>query len=601
MSAATLRPRLAFRVGVSGHRDVDENDARIGAQVEALLRAVSDGLARVAGGPEAAAYAGSGFDLTLVSALAEGADRLFAAKAKAFDATLYAPLPFARDVYAEDFAERPEAFAQALDTARCFELDGLRETDKARDESYEAVGRFTVRNCDLLVAIYDEAHKHGFGGAQATAEYAARAGVRIWWIQAKAPAAPRFLASAAAFRNPQRAPEGEDAYRALAAWLDDTLKPPGSPGPERDGALGFLGGIWRRLVDPDRAPLDEFYAETPPPPRAIWRVYKLFMDLVAPDPGGYAPSEPEGSGPWTDLYVTANRLSNAYGDRYRSSYVMVAALVIVALAGAAFGGEPSVWEWVWVGAEIAGLLGIAALVAINYAQRWHERWISYRLLAELARKQRVLAPIGQSLPTADIAQLVGGGEPEEDGHAPRDAWIAWLFMAHRRACPPPTGAMGPAKQAALREGLAMVAEQLAYHWDRRKRSLRADLMVKRLSEAFFLGTIWLAFVKLRLVGEGKDDAVHAIVFLTAAVSSVATAFVGIRAYAEFALLERHSKHMIAALKAADRELQALHEGVVDRPQGSLHLGRTLYAITTEMMQDIKGWSHLFRVKRLEAG
>src|SRR4051794_32873629 len=61
---------------------------------------------------------------------------------------------------------------------------------------------------------------------------------------------------------------------------------------------------------------------------------------------------------------------------------------------------------------------------------------------------------------------------------------------------------------------------------------------------------------------------------------LATAFVGIRAYAEFALLERESRHMIAVLETARDEVNALKAGPIDAPQGSLHLGRTLYAATT---------------------
>lgn len=212
----------------------------------------------------------------------------------------------------------------------------------------------------------------------------------------------------------------------------------------------------------------------------------------------------------------------------------------------------------------------------------------------------MLSLIGQSLPGADVNLLAprpeGGGVAEEK--PPRDAWVAWLFMAHRRAHPPPTGAMIDAKRSALAAGRALVDEQIDYHETRRKRSRRAGAIVRVVSELFFFATILVAFVKLGMIAANAGHSIYWMVFAAAVVSSIATAFVGIRAYAEFALLVRQSTHMIHALKAAREELHG-QAAVVEAAQSSLQLGRTLYATTTAMMQDITGWAHLFRVKTLE--
>ncbi len=76
------------------------------------------------------------------------------------------------------------------------------------------------------------------------------------------------------------------------------------------------------------------------------------------------------------------------------------------------------------------------------------------------------------------------------------------------------------------------------------------------------------------------------------------AFVGIRAYSEFSLLARESTHMLGALRDASAGLDAID---VDEPLASHELGRTLFALTTAMMQDIAGWAQLFRVKNVEFG
>lgn len=597
-----LRPRLVFRVGVTGHRDVPEDSARIREAVEACLTLVRDevaGLAatpRVRGAYAPAAEGEAPFTLHIVSPLAAGADRIVARAGLALGAELYAPLPFPRVDYVNDFPDSADAFAALVDRAKVFELDGAHVGGAAQNESYEAVGRYVARNCDLLIAIWDGERAHGQGGAADIVAFAARAGMRIWWIHAKEDRPARLIHNFAEFRAPERAPAGEEARTQLATFLARELLPPEDETPERDGALGYLAAKWRALFAPDRSPLDEFFAETPRPRRAIWRTYALLMNLVAPAAPPKPVAEETLTGPWQTLLTAVDPLSEAYGDRYRSSYVLVALLVIVALATAAFGGEPELgWQRACVIGETVALFAICLLVIVNFAGRWHERWISYRLLAELARKQRVLALIGQSLPGADVTQLTDSAEK-----ALRDAWIAWLFMAHRRACDGPTGPMVPPKRAAWKAGSALVDEQLAYHEGRRDRAKRAEARVRLVTEVFFAATIVVAVVKLVLLLRGETTLIHLIVFIAAAVSSIATAFVGIRAYAEFALLARQSRHMIRALEAARSELDSLAPAL-DDPLASLHLGRTLYAITTAMMHDITGWAHLFRAKALEAG
>jgi hypothetical protein len=609
-----LRPRLVFRIGVTGHRKDLETIPRIVAEVEACLTFVRDEVARLAATPEGqGAYAAPDKQpsLRVVSPLAEGADRIVAAAARRLHLNLYAPLPFAQIEYEKDFPDSRAEFEGLLDGVQTFELDGARDGGAAQAESYEAVGRYVVRNCDLLIAIWDGERARGQGGAGEIVPFAARAGVRVWWIHAKDNQPAKLIRSVADFHALARAPQGEDALGHLRDYLRRELLPPAYGRPEREGALGRLAEFWRASKAQDDAPLQEFYAETKLARWPLWQANALFMKVLNVETSedflkliasqkSAAAAPPRGS--WEALYQAADRASGDYGDRYRSSYVLAAGLAIVALSSAAFGAESALsTQAAFVGTEIVGLLMIALLVFVNDAWRWHERWIAYRLLAELARKQRVLALIGQTLPGADVRLLAP--QPDNQGDAddekpPRDAWVAWLFMAHRRASPPPTGAMRQAKSAALAAGRALLAEQIDYHETRRKRSRRAGAIVRAISEGFFFATILVALFKLGLIAADNGESIHKVVFVAAVVSSVATAFVGIRAYAEFSLLVRQSTHMIHALKEAGDELDSQAPGI-KAAQTSLQLGRTLYATTTAMMQDISGWAQLFRVKTLE--
>jgi hypothetical protein len=604
MSQQRLRPPLAFRVGVTGHRGVAEDDPRLVSAAESVLDFVRETLARLAAAePARRAYAAAPFSLRVVSPLAAGADRIVARAGLKLGAELYAPLPFKQSDYVKDFPDRADAFDELVKHARALELDGARIGGATQGESYAAVGRHSVRNCDLLIAIWDGEPAHGPGGTADIVDYATRYGLRVWWIHANHDVAPKLLRHHGDFHARERAPAGEAAYAGLADYLAVEILPPEAEPPERDGPLGRLAGLYRQWRVPDRSPLEEFYAETPRPRRAIWRAYALFMRLVAPAKAAAPPPPEAGAGRWEALYQAANRLSIDYGDRYRSSYIWVALMVIVALTTLPIGAEPKLgWQKVCVVGEVFALVAISFLVVHNYAWRWHERWIAYRLLAELARKQRVLSLIGRSLPSADVAQLTAAAKwrhGTDGGDKPwRDVWIAWMFRAYRRACDPPTGAMTDCNREAFEAGRSLIEEQMAYHQARRDRSERAGARVRDVAELFFLLSILAAFAKLALVLCGDGQAIPTIVLITSLASSIATASVGIRAYAEFELLVRQSTHMIHALELKRRELEGLR---LDAPLASLHLGRALFMTATEMMRDITGWAHLFQVKALETG
>src|SRR5579872_226836 len=90
------RIRFDFRVGITGHRRLENPDALIPAirEAVALLRDLL---------PE---HADSDVDLVVVSSLAEGADRLVARELLAEQTSrLEVILPVARTAYAEDFQD----------------------------------------------------------------------------------------------------------------------------------------------------------------------------------------------------------------------------------------------------------------------------------------------------------------------------------------------------------------------------------------------------------------------------------------------------------------------------------------------------------------
>ena len=616
--APVPRPPLVFRVGVAGVRSpcVDfPADLRSG--VASILQLVGAESVRLAGAASVAAVyqhapdGGAAVELRVISSLADGADRLVAEEGLKLGARLDAPLPFSQSEYEKDFPQTLGAFRDLANRADILELDGARGEFAAAD-SYLACEHFVVHNCDLLIAISDENATRGRGGLADIIRLAARNGVLVWWIDASATSPPKCIASAAQLRRFDKAPSGDAAAQELARHLQRTIAPPNSPHLVREGVLSHIAHHLRRAVDGLASPLDEYLAETPRPDFFLWRAYAFLMDRVAPLPAAKpspAASPANATGRWWEkLYETADRYSIAYSDRYRSSYVLIALLAVIALSMATVGGTNSSFANVLVASmEVASWSGIGALVVMNYVRRWHERWISYRLLAEICRKQCVLSSLGWSLANSDVMRLaLEAGEGGETSSretssrefSSRETWVAWYFAAAMRAAPFPTGSFAALKPRALEIGRALIAEQRAHHQRRQLRNAMAGMRIARLSEGFFLLTFAIGISKLVALFSGSGGALHWAGVIGGVVSAGSGAFVGIRAYSEFSLLARQSAHMLHVLKLASAELDAI---AVDQPLTSRELGRALFSLSASMMQDISGWAQMFRVKNVDAG
>src|SRR5712691_11464799 len=153
----SLPDRLPLVIGVTGHRDLRDED------VPRLEREIAGIIARLRRD-----YLDAETPIVVLSALAEGADRLVARVALAHGAYLIAPLPLPLDEYRRDFepglkpgnmAEFDALFAQALAAPvmplHGTSLEALRADRKKRAEQYRAVGIFIAQHCHVLLALWD--------------------------------------------------------------------------------------------------------------------------------------------------------------------------------------------------------------------------------------------------------------------------------------------------------------------------------------------------------------------------------------------------------------------------------------------------------------
>jgi hypothetical protein len=158
-----------LRIGVSGHRFLADVD-RLRGSVDAALNHLAE------------AFPGRPF--TVLSSLAEGADRLVASRIlNRSAAKLIAVLPMPKDLYVADFLtpESRSEFARLLvSAADTVELPAMPD----RDACYETAGGYILDHCDVLFALWDGRAPQGAGGTGAIVARARDRGLPLAWVHA---------------------------------------------------------------------------------------------------------------------------------------------------------------------------------------------------------------------------------------------------------------------------------------------------------------------------------------------------------------------------------------------------------------------------------
>ncbi|MCH8303356.1 MAG: hypothetical protein IH912_11440 [Proteobacteria bacterium] len=113
--------------------------------------------------------------ISVMSSLAEGADRLVADEAVALGFDLVVPLPMPRDIYLDDFETQDsrDQFLSLCDKAlEVFELplargdslEEIRAPGAKRNRQYAQLGVFLCAHCHILLALWDGKHSTDLGG-----------------------------------------------------------------------------------------------------------------------------------------------------------------------------------------------------------------------------------------------------------------------------------------------------------------------------------------------------------------------------------------------------------------------------------------------------
>lgn len=144
-------------IGVTGHRQYDD-----AAGVAAAVAAVLDRL--LVGGATP----------TVITSLAEGADRLVADMVLDRGGRIEVILPLAADEYLKDFAteQSREHFTRLLDRAPTATTLVVDDDDSSREHAYERAGHAMVDQSDVVIAVWDGEPARGRGGPAEIVRYA---------------------------------------------------------------------------------------------------------------------------------------------------------------------------------------------------------------------------------------------------------------------------------------------------------------------------------------------------------------------------------------------------------------------------------------------
>lgn len=147
-----------LRVGITGHRKLGSSERWVGETLHALLDLLV------------------AHEKVAISALAVGADTLFAETALRLDVPLEAVIPYAD--YVADFPVGPprEKYEELVE--RAITVHRLPHVVKS-SEAYMSAGKWIVDHCDLLFAVYDGRDPENTGGTADVVQYARDEGTRI--------------------------------------------------------------------------------------------------------------------------------------------------------------------------------------------------------------------------------------------------------------------------------------------------------------------------------------------------------------------------------------------------------------------------------------
>ena len=497
---------FTFRIGVTGHRDLPDPDA--------LRAPIREAVSRL---KEMVPIApGAGLAPVVVSALAEGADRLVVEEVLADrDARLEVVLPLDTEEYAEDF--KAEASKEEFRSLLARASDKWQAPDGLdRDEAYERAGRYVVDRCDAVIALWDGEKSRGRGGTAEIVGYAQEHGVPIAWVHTKGdPAVTCHLETRRA-----------EVVKAAAGKLRKY-----NTGVIGSAMFGKHARELRNELMPDMA------REIPIDPLGLSR------ETVA---GWVFP-----------YFIRADIQALRYQRRFRR--LSWAIFVLAALAVAVVAVQANFWpELNWLAAfEVAFLVGLLLILQMNRRWRLHDQWISCRFLAERLRSSYFLALAGTGDQRGRSARLAYLSDSSE-------AWIERALTEVSARRPELDAGSPPVRE--LRDYLnrCWIGSQITYQEGTSAKQRAFEERLVHATELLFLLTLVAAGIHIferyifPVTGITAEQSLNfwekLLIVLSITVPAVGAAFHGVGTQRQFRRHSERYRRMAGVLAQVQREM-----------------------------------------------
>jgi hypothetical protein len=162
-------------------------------------------------------------DLQAISALAVGADTIFAEEANRLNIPVRYILPFELEDYQKDFTSAAQLNALEDLLAKNnnkYEVEStLKDTNQeTKNEAYLAVGKRLVDECDILVAVWDGQDAQGKGGTGDIVAYAREEGKEFHIIEALRPTSTLTEEHRLLNEYDTQAIQDKDKFTRVWAW-----------------------------------------------------------------------------------------------------------------------------------------------------------------------------------------------------------------------------------------------------------------------------------------------------------------------------------------------------------------------------------------------
>jgi len=647
-----MRPRLTLTIGVSGHRanklapdvQLPVRD-RIMEVFRALDVACSDEHARDSAQTGTNLFSDEKPCIRLVSSLATGAD-ILAAEAMPEGWRLDALIPFNAQNYAESDFEaenngnqegwkkrHSDTVEQAHHTGSVTILPSPNETGPQSSDRYKLAAEFMLRQIDILVAVWDGDKSHGEGGTRWIIDRALARKIPILWIDSKGER-PAWELEGIQEDGTPLSPMIDVSFRngPIAEIVAGQLAMPTAPGQREAGAntstryAEFLSEPVRRysywtaydnLLNFVRLRVPVLRVSNEDP-KALenWDVFQSHMSLDdGPTKRISSVLQPRVS--------YADRVATHYGHVYRSAYIaayfLSVIVVLIALTGilgshGSGHSELPLSAGIKTGIELFIIIVIAMLIRRGQKERWHQRWLEYRALAELLRHLRFLAHVGEY---GAIHRLASASGP------PASAWVHWYVRATIRELGLPGVELSREYQTCLIDAVrtAEIEPQINYHHENTEKLHRLQHALQGTGEICFVlifiilgaflftwGFIELAPVtgidhRLPIaVQSWMSEMKHGglleikpyVTFVAAFLPTLGAALAGIRFTGDFEGFAERSSETRAALEDLSIDLEKLRHHI-DLVPATTALGN----IASAMAEDVAGWRSLYGRKYLE--